>query len=329
MAEENLSSESLGNPFTSEAPHIVIGERVDDNNTSGLCLNISDDVKKHKQLGYTTCIETLKFILENRTIRSSSLNNAKLNDRMEKSRNGVEQFAGSRFITCFTHMECECIPFWAYYGGQDRAKKVQLVFDNFATRFEELFFLNYLFRDNSKVFFKTEKYAHTINQNGIMGNCLGLPKINTEYDMRNAVRSISIFDVDYVDVDDEVFTTDYSGIGNFEFGETSKLAIKQEYMQLQCYNPTCLGKHKSKPWSYECETRIMLTLDNQEFSEWDYLDLRFRDDIFRNMRIILSPWADEQSYNDLLELISNWNVSDEIKNTVKIQHSVVEGTLNI
>lgn len=329
MAEKRYSGEIMGLPFTSEKPYIIFDDTFDINNPSGLSINISKKVKEYKQLGYTTDIGTLKFIFERRTIRSSSLNSAKLNDRMEKSRKGVERFAGSRFITCFTHMERECIPFWAYYGGNDKTKKIQLVFDNFTNRFEELFYLDYLLRDDCKVFFDSEEYSRTINQNGVVGSSLGLPEINTDFDTRSAVKSVNIFDVDYLEADNEVFTSDYSGISEVEFSQTAGLRFEQGSLQLRQFNPSCLGRQKSDPWSYEEETRIMLTLLSPEFSDWDYLDLRFKDEVFRNMRIILSPWVTKDAYAELQQLIKNWNISDEIKKSIKIQRSVVEGTLNL
>lgn len=330
MSDEKMhAGEIFGIPFTSGAPQVIFDDTLDINNLSGININISETVKEHKQLGYTTDIGTLKFILNKRTIRSSSLNNAKLNDRMEKMRKGVERFAGSRFVTCFTHMECECIPFWAYYGGNDKTRKVQLVFDNFTSRFDELFYLDYLLKDDTKVFFNSDEYNRTINQNGVFGVKMGLPKINTDYDTRNSVKSISIFDVDYLEADNEVFTTDYSGMGTVEFRPESGLKFEHGSLQMQQFDISCLGRQKSEPWSYECETRIMLTFSLIDFCNWDYLDLRFKDDLFRNMKIILSPWVSEEAYNELQQMIEDWNISDEIKQTIKIQRSVVEGTLNL
>ena len=37
----------------------------------------------------------------------------------------------------------------------------------------------------------------------------------------------------------------------------------------------------------------------------------------------------EEAYNELRQMIEDWNISDEIKQTIKIQRSVVEGTLNL
>ena len=66
------------------------------------------------------------------------------------------------------------------------------MFDNFTSRFDELFYLDYLLKDDTKVFFNSDEYNRTINQNGVFGVKMGLPKINTDYDTRNSVKSISI-----------------------------------------------------------------------------------------------------------------------------------------
>lgn len=61
---------------------------------------------------------------------------------------------------------------------------------------------------------------------------------------------------------------------------------------MQGYNPTVLGKQKSNPWEYEKETRILSTLSSPAFKEWDYIDLQLHDEVFRGLRIVLSPWDD-------------------------------------
>ena len=175
------------------------------------------------------------------------------------------------------------------------------------------------------MFFNSDEYNRTINQNGVFGVKMGLPKINTDYDTRNSVKSISIFDVDYLEADNEVFTTDYSGMGTVEFRPESGLKFEHGSLQMQQFDISCLGRQKSEP----CETRIMLTLSLIDFCNWDYLDLRFKDDLFRNMKIIFSPWVSEEAYNELRQMVEDWNISDEIKQTIKIQRSVVEGTLNL
>ena len=60
-------------------------------------------------------IDTMNMIFRNKTFRSSSRSNEKLNDAMEKQRIGVEEFDCSRFVTCFSHINHESVPFWTNY----------------------------------------------------------------------------------------------------------------------------------------------------------------------------------------------------------------------
>lgn len=105
-----------------------LGEGVE---TLGPNIFIDESSKRHQVFGYTTDISTMRLIFQNRTIRSSSLSYAKLNDTMEKQRVGVSDFACSRFITCFTHTNQESVPFWMNYGKDVPEDKLLLRFSNF------------------------------------------------------------------------------------------------------------------------------------------------------------------------------------------------------
>lgn len=113
-----------GFKITSEdMPQIIMGNaRTDDNNPNATQIDIQDKVKTYPKMYYTTDFAALTFILSKLTLRSSSLVYAKLNDTTEKKRGGVSQFAGSRFITCFSHIDHESVPFWRNYGGDDNSK---------------------------------------------------------------------------------------------------------------------------------------------------------------------------------------------------------------
>ena len=45
------------------------------------------------------------------------------------------------------------------------------------------------------------------------------------------------------------------------------------------------------------------------------------------MVIILSPWLSPELENDVRKLIAESPISDEIKNSIKIEHSELEGTI--
>ena len=291
------------------------GEGVDLN---GVNINISNESKEHPVMGYTTDIETMGLIFKYKTFRSSSLTNANLNDMVEKERVGVSKFAGSRFITCFCHTEQECVPFWMYYGKEIRTNKVLLQFQNFASNFSEYIKTDFvLVKNNKKCFFQSEGYGKMIN---VQENSKA-----EEYDLRACVDSISIFDVEYVSPDSGIFTEDNSGKSRIDF---SKLTGEDVTVEMNGYDPTVLGKQKSNPWEYEKETRILSTLSVPDFSQWDYIDIRLNEEIFRGLKVVLSPWDDGSLRERVEEIIHKSGLSENIMDTIKVEDSVLKGSLN-
>ncbi len=312
-----------------ETPYIIMGEPVKEaDEMCQLRMQVPENIKSYDKLGYATSIETISLIFTHKTIRSSNLSSAKLNDKMEKQRVGVSQFASGRFITCFTHNHHESIPFWAYYGGSDKTKKVQLQFKNFAVSFNDYIYTDYaLVAGGKKAFFCSDEYNRTINNNGIIGQQLGLPPINVDFDIRNCIRVISMFDVEYVPAESSIFKEDFSSTTSISFGKDDER--ENEISDLKMYKPGVLGRQKSNPWDYELETRIMSILKDQEFSAWEYIDLRLKDEVFRDLIIVLSPWIGEAHEEEVKRIINDSALSIDIKESIKIVNSVVEGTLNL
>lgn len=278
---------------------------------------VGDEINSYKKLAHTTDVDTLRLIVSNQTLRCSSLKNARINDYMEKERIGIAQFAGSKFISCFNHSDHESVPFWMLYGNDDRSKKVILLFQNFGTELEIFFYTDYaLIAESRKVCFKGEDYYKRIPPNGN-------PSDYPSFDMRNCIAEISMFDVEYLESDSSEFTRDYSGTANLMLGDDKKgLSVKS-------YDPTYLGRHKLNAWDYEKETRLLLNLSCEDFTEWKYIDLRFRPEAFRNLEIILSPWDSKDSLKQEVEtIISESDLPDEIKESITIRDSDLKGYLN-
>lgn len=311
-----------------EPPYVVFGEPVKKNeDNEKLLILISEDAKRYEHLRYTTSLDALKLILGKRTFRSSSLTYANLNDKMEKERVGVSQFAGGRFITCFSHCGSESVWFWSQYGGDDPKRRVQLKFKNFCRNLEEKMLFDYCnVKDEKKCFFNSEEYGKTVNTNGLIGELCGIPKIHEDFDLRAFVDNVQIFDVEYVSVNHEVFTEDHSGVTTISFSDESGVVAPETKMQ--AFDSTCLGKQKSDPWKVDEETRIMCCLGNQNFKEWDYIDLRLKDEIFRDLTIILSPWAGEQERCEIEAFVNEWKCNEDIKNSITIVDSSLKGTIN-
>lgn len=89
-----------------------------------------------------------------------------------------------------------------------------------------------------------------------------------------------------------------------------------------------LGKQKSNPWEYEKETRILSTLSNPTFKEWDYIDLQLHAEMFRGLRIILSPWDDGTLRKQVEEIILSNGLPSDIISSIVIEDSALKGTLN-
>ncbi len=304
-----------------DGAYVVMGESIE--NITGipkLSIGIADSVKEHKTLSYTTDLETAGFIFGNKTLRSSSLTNAGLNDPMEKERVGVSKFAGSRFITCFTQIEHESVPFWIYYGKKVRPNKLLFQFRNFTSCLQDCVYTDFALVDDKKCLFDSAEVGQIINSQWTDQS------IKDEYDLRGVIRTLQIMDVDYVPTDSEVFTENHEGNADIDFSKLSPSGNAVANMSV--YDPTVLGKQKSNPWDYEKETRILCTLSSPEFSAWKYIDLRLKDEMFRGLRIILSPWDEGNLRDKVTEIIDKSSISDEIKKSILICDSGLKGKLN-
>ena len=330
-AQHHLDLFGLKFTFNTE-PYVILEDVPNDNfSANSLQMKIDDVVKTYPRMYYTTNLETFGFILSKLTLRCSSLTCANLNDPMEKARVGVEQFAGSKFITCFSHIDYEQVPFWMNYGGTDRPKKILLKFKNFFTAFNDSVHTDYALLDgDKKVFFESEELCKTVNQNGPIGQSRGLAPIHTDYDLRNSINRIDAFDVEYLPAEDSAFSENYSGEADIDFTKLSSDTSKPQILSgIKVFNPNCLGKQKTTPWSYEGESRILCSLKHPDFNEWNFIDLRLKEEIFRGMTVVLSPWLSTDLEDKVKEVIAGSPISDEIKSTIQIEHSVVEDKINI
>ena len=76
-------------------------------NIAGFQMHVSDEVKTYPRMYYTTDFQAFCFIMRDLTLRSSSLCSANLNDPQEQRRVGITNYAGSKFIVCFSHIDHE------------------------------------------------------------------------------------------------------------------------------------------------------------------------------------------------------------------------------
>lgn len=296
--------------------------------TKGLYVNVPPDVKAHTNLRHTTSIKSFSYIINDLTLRCSSLTSANLNDQREKERIDIEKYAPSRFISCFSHITHESILFWDMYGDKiNKQNNIQLVFKNFANFFADAIHTDYFFLCGGKrAFFKTADGKAVINPPSNMRHeTTGKPLSNSDFDTNNWLESLELIDVQYLPVDHEVFTQHYSSLANLHFGpDESYPAINTTQ-----YHPHNLGRHKTETWNIEYESRILCGSFLQDFDKWPYIDLRLKEEIFRDLIIITNPWAEKNFIKEICDLVRNSPLTDDIKSSITIQRSNEEGKINL
>lgn len=282
-------------------------------------ISIDSNTKSYDNLTYTTDSNTFKLIVNNLTFRSSNLTSSKLNDQMEKERADASQYAGSVFITCFSHISYESTLFWALYGGKVKELKVQLIFKNFIKNFTELFNLDYAITNNEKkCFVSSQKYGLYVNNPDDFSDY-------NDYDLNSYIHDIEIFDIDYIPNESHIFTDSHSKVVEIEFGSDNTIKpIKQKMTDV-----SILGKHKSVAWKQEEETRLLYRLSDPTFSDWDYIDFRVKPELFRDLTVILSPWDNGTLYNSVRLIIDKSRLPSDIKKSIIIKDSALKGSINI
>lgn len=304
-------------------------------NIIGLQVHVSDEVKVYPRMYYTVDFNAFACILGKLTLRSSSLTHARLNDPNEKKRIAIERFAVSRYITCFSHIDHELVPFWAYYGGSERSTKILLKFKNFASNLENVLCTDYAWLPNGKkVFFDGPALKTAMQVNALAEKTQDEKDVDFELD--NWIKRIEFVNVMYLPAKSEVFTKSYESTVNLDFSKSvitlanSKATENSQVLEnATVFKTGSLGKYKSLPWDYEGESRIISCLFSPVFDKWEYIDLRIKEDIFRELEVVLSPWCNKDFEQKINEIIESSPISEEIKASIHISHSDVEGGINI
>jgi len=148
-------------------------------------------------------------------------------------------------------------------------------------------------------------------------------KNDPAFDSRNYISNISINDVEYLPVEDPRLTKNYNEISELTFdnGKT--------YYKVPVADVRTLGKFKTIHWDYECETRIVCRMGNLGMNLFNYIDLRLKDNFFKNMDIIMSPWADKNLEKSIGIIIENCNLSEDVKRSVAIAPSELFNQIKI
>lgn len=248
---------------------------------------------KHKKLLHYTDFDTLKLILNNKTLQFSNLEI--LNDRHEAKRRGVEQFAKYVFVSCFSNYQHEVVPFWLNYGKGENESKVLLKITNFSNDFENCFFTDFYIAGETPL----KRRA-----------------------IEPAIQIIRLTDVLYRPITHRAFQGVYSG---------SAILRNRSNKQIQStgtiYDLTTLGEYKTIHWKYERETRVICKMGLHHEPSYERMLLKLKEDFFRDMEIILNPWCGDDFAVKVSEYIKQVSLPEEIKNTINISKSELDGLL--
>lgn len=297
---------------------ILTDEKVANTYTSSVSIHIDDNLKQYDCMGYTTDIETMRLIFENKTIRSTSLANPRLNDEKEKERFGVERFAAGYFVTCFTHTNQENIYFWNNYGKDVKENKVLLQFKNFTLNFKDCINTDFARVKNNKIcFFYSRGYEGAVNNRKEFEE--------SRYDIGSCINTVEVFDVVYKSKKSKEITQNYSGEADLHLDKIT--GENNSVKDVNIYDPTVFGKYKTDDWAIEQETRILSSLLYTKFDKWKYIDLNLYDEFFRGLTIVLSPWDKGSLKKEVEDILNNSDLPSDILNSISIRDSVYKNKL--
>ena len=258
----------------------------------------------HKgSLLHYTDIDAFSHIIQDKTLKCSSLNN--VNDKFEKERTDLEEFAGTRFVTCFCNLDYEVVPFWYLYGKGKCEEKVMLRFDKYLQNLEEI-----IDTQRGTIFGTSEKIHFQINKSEkYRGNDLN-------------IMSINLFDIQYVERNDPVITKSHA---EYIGGNWIDVDMFQSKKRIDASD---LGRQKTKNWEYEHETRLLYKLnllDNEE--NIDALLIGIKPKLFEKLVVVLNPWATDEFEKKVKKIIKDADIPDNIKKTIKVNRSELDGEL--
>lgn len=223
---------------------------------------------------YTT-VETLALILENRTIRFSSLKN--LDDAQEEFVSDSYDFGKFVYVSSWTADEKEKIPMWNMYSRMDCGVRIKLPKNPFK---------EYEYPKDHIIYEIGQKGKKIVDYNMLY---------NEKYHIENDGIDEILYEVKYIDSKEKLEPT----------------IINDEHQNIRfCLDK--LGRYKNTYWRFQDEWRYILRFIPIGYSEIEkninifgdivikrfksysdkmpaFYDLRIKDEFFENMEIVLSP----------------------------------------
>lgn len=276
----------------------------------------SKECLPYPELLHYTSYDVLKIILRNRTLKLNSIKN--LNDQFEQNRKGIEELAQGFYIASFCHYPHEIVPFWYMYGNCENDKKVLLRFQNFSSTFEDSIDTAFALTSENKLLFYDPHKLFRTNLGGISCNPIEDPNV----EMRQTIATVRLFDIEYKDPQDEVFTKDYATPGSVSFDKG------ESFVSSPVKDVRTVGKYKTINWEYEAETRLQCRMSLITAPLFDFFLIRLKDEIFQGLKIIANPWASDDFIQQIQDSLNGCSLSDEIKNSITITRSELDGQIS-
>jgi len=274
----------------------------------------SEESKTHKQLLHYTSVDVLNIILNNRTLKCNSLDN--VNDLLEKRRNGIEHLTQVYYVSCFCHNPHEIVPFWYLYGASvEKERRVMLRFENFASRMTEAIETDWAFTQGNRIIYFDGRNLFKSHGAGVHYDAVSDDGI----ERRQTIDAVRMSDVEYLDIENEAFTRSYEE-------DASLVAESSVIAGVHVYDARTIGRQKTVNWAYEDETRIICRMKPME-KYHDFLLLRLKDEVLRNMVVIVNPWASEDFVNEVKDMIAKCTLPEEIRGTITVQRSELDGLI--
>lgn len=241
-----------------------------------------------------TSIDTLKLILQNRTLRFKSL--GFVDDPNEQRTADFGQLGSLKYVSCWTSVY-DSIPQWSMYGNNFKGAMIAISFDTVLDVFEtdkfsfdgkEVVDILPLLNPLTTKMFPTNGYLPEIISIKYTDNeLLTIPKVVS------IEKNETIIDLN---ANGRYKTT------NWEFQEEHRFSISVLPWSLQEL-VNILEQQKENIGSFMLNELSNITLPVE------YLDISLNKNIFNNMKIIFGPKCSNKDKEEIYELISNLNFS--------------------
>jgi len=251
-----------------------------------LCLNS----QRHKYLYHYTDIDSLNKIIQSKSLRLTKL--SQVNDSYE-NRRIMNLHKDKIYVACFTHRQNESVFMWKEYANKN--KGVILKFHNLNNYYTEIY---------------GEGNHH-------LKKIQNIDWAHTNYD---AVSDWGYLDITIADIE---YTRDFN---NYKYPDNQLTEFFNNTIIFGRSNTdfeSNLGQGlvKGIEWDSEEETRIRVTLRpkgnenvlngstfDQPRPQFDYIYLKLSEDMLKDLRVIINPWATDEFKYKVGRIIAKGNL---------------------